>query len=104
MHVPAAPARPRREISRARGDAEVEEEAAAAARRDAMAMGCLSLWFLGDGRRRGCKFLGSGNLYGLGWAVSKLETSPISDSSFVMSGFFFELALCLDSHLIIIYI
>jgi hypothetical protein len=40
VHVPAAPARPRREIRRARGDAEEreEEEAAAATRRDAMAM------------------------------------------------------------------
>jgi hypothetical protein len=80
VHVPAAPARPRREIRRARGDAEEEEEAAAAAatRRDAMAMDsfavvvCLSLWFLGDGRRRGCKFLGSAEFIwaGLRWAVS----------------------------------
>ena len=45
MHVPAAPARPRREISRARGDAEEkEEEAAAATRRDAMAMDSFTQW------------------------------------------------------------
>lgn len=49
VYAPAAPARPRREIRRARGDAEEEEEeAAAATRRDAMVVDSFTQWLSGS--------------------------------------------------------
>jgi len=93
VHVPAAPARPRREISRARGDAQEEEQAAAATRRDAMAMDSFTKWLSLAlvPRRLSETRLQVSRVWEFIWAgLGRVETSPISDSSFVMLGFLLQ--------------